>query len=162
MDMLVAETSAMNRRLKIVSGLSQYGINVWGDEGWEKIAGRGVIYRGYAGHRRELVNIYNASGINLDVNRLFQRHIVPMRVFDVLACRGFMLAEHSRALADLFDIGREIISYRSVKELHDHVNHYLGDPGSRREIAAAGMEAVIKRHGMESRVACMLEIAGLH
>jgi spore maturation protein CgeB len=161
-EMLVAETSAMKRRSKIVSGLARYGINVWGDRGWESIAGRGVLYRGYAGHESELGRIYNASGINLDINRLFQRHIVTMRVFDVLACGGFMLAEHSSALEDLFDVGREIISYRSVKELHCHVDYYLRNPQLRREISMAGREAVLKRHGMESRIASMLATAGLN
>ena len=34
-----------------------------------------------------------------DVNRIYQPDVVPLRVFDVLACGAFLIAEHSEALA---------------------------------------------------------------
>ncbi|MBE9545928.1 MAG: glycosyltransferase [Proteobacteria bacterium] len=159
-EMLIGETAAMERRMKIVSGLAPHGIHVWGDAGWETIAGDGVYYKGHAGHHKELNYIYNAATVNLDINRFFQKHIVTMRVFDVLSCGGFLLTEHSSALKDLFDVGREIIACNTIEELHQCVDYYLKHPEKRKEITLAGREAVLKRHDMKHRIAHMLKTAG--
>lgn len=161
-EMLLGETAAVKRRIDIVSCLAPYGIHLWGDAGWEMVAPQdGIYYRGYAGHHSELNYIYNATDINLDINRFFQTHIVTMRVFDVLACGGFILAEHNQALTDLFDVDHEIISYKSINELKQSVNYYLEHPEKRKEVSQAGRETVLKRHDIKYRVAYMLKTAGL-
>ena len=82
--------------------------------------------------------------------------MVTMRVFDVLACGGFVLAERSSALAELFEIGAEVDCYASADELETKVAHYLAHPDSARAIARRGRDAVCARHGMDARVAHML------
>ena len=73
---------------------------------------------------------------------MYQDDIVTMRVFDVLACGGFVLAERSSALAELFEIGAEVDCYASADELEAKVAHYLAHPDSARAIARRGREAV--------------------
>ena len=96
------------------------------------------------------------ADINVDVNRIYQPDVVPIRVFDVLACGSFMIAEHSDALADLFEIGSELESYRTLAELEEKVAHYRRNPDEAAAIAARGHEAVRGRHTMRDRVKHLL------
>jgi len=155
--LLAAEIAAAEKRLNYVSELADHGMVAWGDDGWAQVEPLGVDYRGPALHETELPLIYSGSTINLDINRIYQGDIVTMRIFDILACGGFVLAEHCDALADLFDIGSEIESYRTLAELQDKVAHYLANPGEARTIAERGRFAVLTRHNIPDRVRTMLE-----
>jgi len=116
---------------------------------------------GPAGHRDELNRIYSGSTINLDIGRIYQSDIVTMRVFDALACGGFVLAEHSEPLAEMLEIGSEVESYRSLEELLQKVEHYLEHPEEARAIAQRGMERVRRDHTIVGRLRYMLAAAGL-
>jgi spore maturation protein CgeB len=80
-----------------------------------------------------------------------------MRVFDILACRGFVLAAHSDALAELFDIGSEVDSWRTAEELEEKVAWYLKNPDTAISIAKRGHERVLKDHTIQIRLRKMLE-----
>jgi spore maturation protein CgeB len=153
---LAAEIAAAEKRLNALVGLAEFAPVVYGDEGWRTVAGHGVSHRGGAGHQTELDSIYSASRINLDIGRIYQSDIVTMRVFDVLACGGFALVEHSAALEELFEVGAELVSYRDLGELRAQVRHYLSAEEERQAIAARGLRAVRERHDMTLRLAGML------
>lgn len=156
-----AETAASERRAQALNTLSQldsgFRIRVWGDEGWSRILPDNIQYRGPVGHFHELTSVYNASRINLDVNRIYQRDIATMRVFDVLACKGFLLADWSDDLGELFQLGSEVLAYRSLGEIPSLVRHFLTHLREREEIAEAGYQRVLREHTIQSRVECMLD-----
>jgi spore maturation protein CgeB len=115
-----------------------------------------VVYEGFAGHDRQLTDIYRRGRIHVDVNRLYQLDIVPMRVFDILACGGFLIAEHSPALEQLFRVGVEVESWKTVPELVAKVQHFKSNPEAAHRIAQAGLVAVRERHSISARVGAML------
>lgn len=155
--LLVGEIAAAEKRLTYAANLGRLGLRAWGDEGWRAVEPHGVRYMGPAGHRRELNRVYCGAAINVDVGRIYQQDIVTMRVFDVLACGGFVLAEHSAELAELFEIGREVESYATLEELCAKTAHYLAHPAEARAIAERGRAAVLERHRVDQRVSTMLE-----
>jgi spore maturation protein CgeB len=154
----VAEIVASQKRIAYVSALADEGIHVWGDSDWKRVAtkNRGMRYMGAASFGHELTLVYNGAGINVDVNRIYQPDVVQMRVFDVLACGGFLIAEHSDALAHLFEVGKELESYRTLEELEQKVAHYRANPHEARAIAERGLAAVRTRHTMRQRVKTLL------
>ena len=159
--MLIAEIAAAEKRLTYVANLASFGVVVWGDAGWKQAARFGARYSGrYARHTDELTRVYNASTINVDIGRLYQSDIITMRVFDVLACGGFLLAEHSEALAEQFRIGEEVEAYRTLNELRAKVAHYLAHPKEAALIARRGLRAVRERHTIPGRVRHMLDRMG--
>jgi len=158
---LVGEFCAAEKRLSHVNALVDFGIVAWGDRGWAQLAQTGIEYRGSAGHGEELTLIYNATAVNLDINRIYQPDIITMRVFDVLAAGGFLLAEHSEALAEAFEIDEELVSYRSLGELREKLAHYLAHPEEARRIAERGRARVLREHTIAARLKQMLEAAGL-
>jgi spore maturation protein CgeB len=160
---MVAEMAAAERRLNIVAALGTEGIHVWGDPGWKATQGRGVVYRGYAGHNEQLTGIYRRGRVHVDVNRLYQMDIVPMRVFDILACGGFLIAEQSPALGELLELGVEVESWSSIPELIDKVRYFRAHPEQAETIALAGLRAVQERHSIQGRVFAMLaDLPGKH
>ena len=122
--------------------------------------GPGVFHRGVAGHFVELNKIYSAARINLDVGRLYQMDIVTMRVFDVLACGGFLLAERSEALLELFAPGNDLDVFTGPEELLDKVRFYLAHPEQAAAIATQGRRTVEAKHTIRQRVARMLAAVG--
>ncbi len=159
--MLVAEIAASEKRLTYVANLASSGIVVWGDKGWSQVERFGARYSGrYARHTDELTKVYNASTINVDIGRLYQSDIVTMRVFDVLACGGFLLAEYSEALEEVFALGEEVECYQTLDELRAKVSYYLRRPDEAASIARRGLEAVRERHSIAARVRHMLDRMG--
>lgn len=149
----VAEIAASEKRLHYVKRLARHKICVWGDREWERIdATPGARYLGTAGHGRELTLVYNGARIQVDINRSYQTDVIPIRVFDVLACGGFLIAEHSAELGELFDIGKELVAYHTLDELEEKVEYYLAHPDEARAIAARGLAAVRERHTVRHRV----------
>lgn len=156
--MWVSEMAASEKRLTYVANLGSFGVVAWGDKGWKQVEPYGVTYSGrYARHTDELTKVYCASTINVDIGRLYQSDIVTMRVFDVLACGGFLIAEHSDDLAQLFEVGLEVESYTTLEELKRKVAFYLANPEAARAIADRGRAAVRTRHTIRQRVKVMLE-----
>lgn len=155
-ESLVGEIAASDKRLGLLAGISRYTPQVWGDAGWRSLSSEGIRYRGGAGHVHDLNRVYSNAEINLDIGRIYQSDIVTMRVFDVLACGGFALVEHSDDLERLFEVGVELDSYRSSEELDAKLEHWLAHPEERRAVAARGRAAVIERHSMEGRLSEML------
>lgn len=158
---LLGEVAAADKRLTFIANLGQVGIAVWGDEGWKDTEEYGTRYMGPAGHRDELNRIYSGSTINLDIGRIYQSDIVTMRVFDALACGGFVLAEHSEALTEVFEVGSEVESYTGLEEMLQKVEHYLEHPDEARAIAERGMARVRRDHTVTGRLRYMLSEAGL-
>lgn len=153
---LLSEMAAAERRLNVVARLGSEGIHVWGDPGWRVVEGHGAAYRGFAGHHVELTEIYRAGKIHVDINRLYQLDIVPMRVFDILACGGFLIAEYSPALAECFEVGKEVETWDSVPELIEKVRYYKDHPEEAFIIAQRGLDAIRTRHSIAGRLFGML------
>jgi hypothetical protein len=156
--LLAGELAAAQRRARYARALKKIGLSVFGDEGWGHC--RGVDYRGAAGHRRELNAILSGATVAVDIGRLYQLDIVPLRVFEALACETLPLAEHSAELAELFEIGREVESYRTLGELVTKARYFLNNPEDARAIAARGREAVLARHTVDARLSTMLSGLG--
>jgi len=159
--MLLGEMAAAEKRLCYMKALEGYAINLWGDADWQKIIGNGAVYRGEAGHHSELTKIYSGSLINIDINRIYQNDIVTMRVFDVLACGGFVLTEYTDTLKELFKIGDELDTYSSIEEMQQKVGYYLNHPSLVDQIAQKGRERILRDHTIYQRVQKMLEIADI-
>jgi len=158
---LLGELPSSERRLRTVAALAPFGMRVWGDAGWKVLKVPGLEYRGFAGHHHALTRIYQLSAINIDIGRLYQTDIVTMRVFDVLGCGGFLIAEHSEEIESLFEVGVEVETWSTRNELVDKVRHYRAHPDEARTIAERGRLAVDRRHRVAHRVDRMLSVAGL-
>jgi spore maturation protein CgeB len=138
---------------QILEHASQRGwkVKIYGDEGWRSIAG--VAYCDYAEHYDTLNCIYSASRVNIDIPRTYQRTIVTMRVFDVLACGGFMITEFNNALAELCVPGEHLECYYSTSDLIQKLESALSLSDERlRAVAEKGRAHIVSQHTLKNRV----------
>jgi hypothetical protein len=151
---LLGEVAAARWRLDRVASLAPHGVDVWGDPGWREAPG--VRYRGPLAHGDPLNALYCSSAVNLDIERLYQRDIVTLRVFDILACGGFVLAAHNDEIGQHFDLGREVVTWSGARDLQEKAAHYLAHPAEAQAIAARGRARVERDHRLRARVDVLL------
>ena len=65
----------------------------------------------------------------------------------------------TRSLGQLFEDGRELVSFRSMEDLREKIDHYLPLEEERREIARKGHERALRDHSFELRLPLLVETA---
>ncbi len=131
-------------------------VDLWGDAGWHRAGEEGVRYHGLAGHRTQLTQIYGQAVVNVDIGRIYQEDMVTLRVFEVLACGGFLLTPESEALRELFSPGEHLETYRTFEELASKAAWYAARPAQARAVGTRGLARVQAHHATAHRVAEIL------
>ena len=63
---------------------------------------------------------------------------VNLRIFEALSAGCFLLTDYCDEIADLFDVGSEIETFKTSSEMVDKINYFLSHPDERNQIAARG------------------------
>jgi len=88
-------------------------------------------------------------------------YALKMRDFDGAMSGSFYLTHHNPDLEDLFEIGKEIETYRNIEECVKKVHYYLEHPDEREAIAKAGRIRAEKEHTWEKRFEKLLNCIGV-
>lgn len=75
-----------------------------------------------------------------------------MRLFEATGCGALLVTDYKDNLSDLFDIGSEVVAYRSVDECVDLISYYLTHEDEAAEIARRGQERTLRDHTYEIRM----------
>lgn len=152
----VLQLAASRLRISYLSAAQFFGLTIYGDALWGKREMSGHLVKSYAGHsldyETQTPEVYAASAINLN---LFHPQIVegiPMRVYDVLACGGFLLSQYRPVLEEQFTIGKDLDVFHNPSELAEKIRFYLQHEDQRREMAAHGRETVLQHHTYRHRI----------
>lgn len=104
----------------------------------------------------EMPQIFHLSKINLNMTIKPIQTGLPLRIFDILGCGGFLITNYQAELTDLFEIGVDLEAYSSMEELVDKCAYYLEHDEQRRRIAENGYEKVKRDHTYEKRITEMI------
>lgn len=107
----------------------------------------------------EMPLIFNRSAINLNITAKPIRSAIPLRVFDILGCGGFLISNYQAEIPDFFTIGEHFDIYESFEDLQDKIHFYLEHPSIRKEIAHTGYEFVKNNHTYTIRIGQMITMA---
>jgi spore maturation protein CgeB len=143
-------------RLACVRKLLPFGPEIYGDPGWRRLLGKGCFLRPEVNYYDELPRIYGESAINFNATSLQMKAAVNQRVFDAPAAGGFILTDFREQLAELFEVGEEVVIFRDPEEIPDLVRFYLKNPKLRTKITAKARRRVLSEHTYRHRVAAML------
>lgn len=102
--------------------------------------------------------VFNKSTINLNPTSKPIRSGIPLRIFDLLACEGFVICNYQSDLLNEFLPGEELDIYSSIEELEEKIRYYLSHTDVCREIAHNGYEKVSKRHTYPLRLEQMFRL----
>lgn len=105
----------------------------------------------------ETPKVFHLSKINLNISIKPIQTGLPLRIFDIMGCNGFVITNHQEELTDYFKIGSDLESYKCLDELIDKCHFYLSHEDLRRQIAVNGYEKVKKMHSYPARIAYMFK-----
>jgi len=164
--MLTWEATRQYRR-SCVEAILPFDPLIVGDRGWTKtFPGEGRTWRWHheLNYYDDLPVFYPLSEVNFNCTSQQMKGAVNQRVFDVPAAGAFVLTDHREQMEDLFEPGKEIVSYNDPAEAGDMVRHYLAHPAERERISAAARKRILAEHTYEHRLktlfAAMREMYG--
>lgn len=76
---------------------------------------------------------------------------VKVGLFEAMACNQVVITYYMEELQDYFEIGKEILCYKSEDELYDLINWYLRHENELENIRKAGYHRFLRDHTYEKR-----------
>ena len=119
-----------------------------------------VNVRGGADTYFMMPKIIKCSKINLNLTNRPIKTGLPLRIFDIMGCGGFLISNYQAEIPLYFEPDRDIVLYGSREELLDKIEYYLCHDDERREIAQNGFEKVKNNFSYEKRLQIMFQMAG--
>lgn len=104
----------------------------------------------------EMPKIFHLSKINLNMTIKPIQTGLPLRIFDILGCGGFLMTNYQSELPEYFDIGVDLEAYSSMEELVDKCSYYLTHEDERQKIAENGFQKVDSLHTYPHRIMEMI------
>jgi len=155
------QIATMEMRRVFLSAALPYGLTIHGDSLWRNPDLVGPVYSAYAGrsldYTTETPHLYHRAKINLCLINPALDESVPLRVFDTLACGGFLLTEYRPVFEELFEPGVHLDVFRDPKELSEKIEYYLAREDERKAIAQAGRQKVLAEHTFAPRIRQIME-----
>jgi spore maturation protein CgeB len=74
------------------------------------------------------------------------------RLFEATGMGALLITDYKDNLQDMFEVGKEIVAYRSIDECIEMVQYYLGHEAERANIAHAGQQRTLREHTFRQRM----------
>lgn len=104
---------------------------------------------------RQLQRSKIALNIHIDMAEQFAAN---MRLYEATGVGTMLLTDWKTNLHEMFELGSEVVAYRSIGECVELVNHYLAHDGEREAIAKAGQKRTLSEHSYYHRMQELTEI----
>lgn len=95
---------------------------------------------------KEINRIYNQSWINLNIHHPQSKEGVNPRTFEIAGSGNFQLVERKLRLLELFDVEKEVATYRNIGELIEKIKYFLKEKKSLLSISEMGRKRAISEH----------------
>ena len=120
-----------------------------------------VRCRGGADSNNMMPQIIKCSKINLNMTNRPIKTGLPLRIFDLMACGGFVLSNYQSEIPEIFVPDEDIVLYDSIPDMLAKIDYYLEHDDERKQIAKNGYEKVKEYHSYDVRIVTMLKTAGI-
>ncbi len=148
------------RRRYFLEAARPFGLTIFGADDWAMPEFAGALTNDYAGRRidyhTELPRLYASAKINLNLFHTQCMNGLNPRVYDVLACGGFLLTQYNPGVEDEFAIGRDLDVFHTRDEMVEKIAYYLDRPDERAQIAQSGQVCALAKYGYRVRIQALL------
>ncbi len=162
---MIEEEATLRSHRAFLTAVAEQPLTLFGDAGWGITRHSESLTRNYAGralrYPSETAAVYARSDININLFHLQCERSLNARVYDVMACGGFLLCQYSPAVEEMFRIGEHLETFSSPAEMQEKVRYYLSHPDERREIARQGQAEVLAHHTIQHRLQTILRDFGV-
>jgi len=148
-------------RWEILRELTGFDVGIWGP-GWRRVSRQQQGLHIQEGQIRcqEWIKVYSAAKIVIVIH--FQDGRTPCyqaspKVYEALACRGFVLVDQQKDVENLFQSGKHLVVFSDVDDLKEKLRHYLQRDDLRMAIASEGCREVLEKHTYRHRIRKILD-----
>lgn len=153
------KTAAMQRQRALVELAKKYSVAIYSNSNTENLTR--VRYGGSLDYWSEMPKVFRETKINLNFTIPNIKSGLPLRIWDVLGCGGFLLTNFQAEIPYYFKNKEDLVCFESVEELVELAGYYLAHEEERKRIAKSGYEKVKQHHSWEKRILEMMEIVEL-
>ncbi len=144
------KVAAVQRRNVLLALGKRFPVTLYSNSSGEDLLN--VNTHGSVDYWTEMPLVFANSKINLNMTIPNIKSGIPLRVWDVLGCGGFLLTNYQAELPKYFEIGKDLDIFESDEELVEKCRFYLQHEEKRKRIAQNGYEKVKKYHTVENRL----------
>lgn len=112
----------------------------------------GIKNCGWADYNLDMPYIFLNSKINLNITLKSIKTGIPLRVFDIMGSKGFLLTNYQEEMLQYFEPGVDFIYYDNYEDLLEKTEYYLSYEVQRKEIAENGYENICMNHTLVHRI----------
>lgn len=112
----------------------------------------GVENMGPVDYYNEMPFVFKNSKINLNITLRSIISGIPLRIFDIMGCGGFVLTNYQQDMFEYFIPEEDFVFYSDMEELSAKCKFYLEHDDIRKKIAQNGYAKVKEHHTFDARV----------
>lgn len=118
----------------------------------------GVKTCGQVDYNKEMPYVFANSKINLNITLKSIKTGIPLRVFDIMGSKGFLLTNYQEELLQYFEPGVDFVYYENYEDLLSKAEYYLTHEEERLTIAENGYRKVCEGHSLARRVRIIIGV----
>jgi spore maturation protein CgeB len=107
---------------------------------------------------RDYFQILHDSKITLNEHGNVPPYANNLRLFEATGAGAMLITDWKSNLEDMFEPGREVVTYRDPEECANLIRYYLEHDDKRQIIARAGQQRTLKEHTYYNRMRELLDI----
>lgn len=149
----------IERRRALIELSKHYRVNVYSNSDVSDLLR--IQYCGSVDYWSEMPKVFRMSKINLNFTIPNIKSGIPLRIWDVLGCGGFLLTNYQAEIPYYFKEGEDLVCFDGLEDLCEKVGYYLEHEEDRKRIAWNGYHKVREKHSYIERIHTILDtVAG--
>lgn len=149
----------IERRRALIELSKHYRVNVYSNSDVSDLLR--IQYCGAVDYWSEMPKVFRMSKINLNFTIPNIKSGIPLRIWDVLGCGGFLLTNYQAEIPYYFKEGEDLVCFDGLEDLCEKVGYYLEHEEERKRIAWNGYHKVREKHSYIERIHTILDtVAG--
>lgn len=145
----------IERRRALIELSKHYKVNVYSNSDVSDLLR--IQYCGSVDYWSEMPKVFRMSKINLNFTIPNIKSGIPLRIWDVLGCEGFLLTNYQAEIPYYFKEGEDLVCFDGLEDLCEKVGYYLEHEEERKRIAWNGYRKVREKHSYIERIRTILD-----
>lgn len=145
----------IERRRALIELSKHYKVNVYSNSDVSDLLR--IQYCGSVDYWSEMPKVFRMSKINLNFTIPNIKSGIPLRIWDVLGCGGFLLTNYQAEIPYYFKEGEDLVCFNGLEDLCEKVGYYLEHEEERKRIAWNGYRKVREKHSYIERIHTILD-----
>lgn len=146
-------------RVAFYKHLADYDVRLWGNPAplWMNAGPVAGMHQGRGVYNHDKARAFRGAKIVVNNLHYGETWGVNVRAFEAAGAGAFQMLDWRPGVRQLFEDGKELISFRNIGDLKQKIDYWLPRDAERREIAKAGMARAHAEHTYRLRLQLMMD-----